>query len=75
MKNGFTMIEFMIIVAILGILSTIAIPVLTGNNKAAFKPAQEKPSTLCIGGYMFLSDGKTQILNSTGGGVQCNSFK
>lgn len=67
MKNGFTLIELMIVFAILGIVAAIAIPALSGK-----KYPPEQASTKCIAGYTFtLRD--VQILDGQGKGIPCNN--
>lgn len=81
--KGFTVIEFMIICAIIGILAAVAIPAYQqfeckqrgGTNCSTPQSAAPLQSqTVCIAGYKFLSDGKTQIRNEQGGGIPCNTF-
>lgn len=58
-KNGFTIIELMIVLAILGILSALALSSCQG-------PVQ------CIGGYEFTKySHPTQILDDQGHGIKC----
>ena len=42
MKNKFTLVEIMIVVAIIAILSAIAIPSLTANRESTFKKVREE---------------------------------
>ncbi len=63
MKNGFTLIELMIVLAIIGILVAMIVPVITGKS-------QSKPDHKCIAGYAFTFGG-TQILSENGKGVPC----
>lgn len=65
MKNGFTLIELMIVIAIVGIIVSVLVPV--------FNP--DALST-CRNGYVF-TRGKggnvTQVLDENGHGIKCNN--
>lgn len=81
MKNGFTVVEFMIVVAIVGILLAIAYPQYKKYTDPTWKPMQhqrleqkDKSSFECIGGYKFVTDkdgNPIQIIGSNGNGVEC----
>lgn len=81
MKNGFTLVEVTIIIAILGILLSIAYPQYKKYTDPTWNPTQhqrlehkDKPSFECIGGYKFIIDKEgnpKQIIGSNGNGVEC----
>ena len=76
-SRGFTLIELMIIIAIVGIAITIALPVITGHNTTsnASIGMNGVVEERCIGGYKFVVGHRgqpTQILNEMGKGVPCN---
>ncbi len=73
MKNGFTLIEFMIIVAILGILAVAAFSGDLRESNLSYG-VNGLTETRCINGFSFVV-GKNgsiqQLLNENGGGVRC----
>ena len=72
---GFTVIEVLIILAIIGILAAVAYPVLTGKENAVSRGLNGAVETRCIGNYQFVVGrygNPEQILNSDGKGIPCN---
>lgn len=79
MKNGFTLVELMIVIAILGIITAIAIPSYNGyissarlteaqNNIAALKLAEEE-YFLENNAYFYLTTGTNTQLSAASGGL------
>jgi len=70
-SKGFTAIELMIVLAIIGILAAVAYPVITG------KTARESfNETKCVAGYTFTNtNNPVQILDQNGKGIPCSSVK
>jgi prepilin-type N-terminal cleavage/methylation domain-containing protein len=68
MQKGFTIIELMIVVAIIGIIVSVAVPAVTGK-KSQYLLA---PATQCIGGYTFTNrNTPVQIIDNNGKGIPC----
>ena len=69
MKNGFTLIELMIVIAILGILVAVALPVITGKNVR-----EHVSDTKCIAGYTFTNNARpVQVFDNQGKGIPCSA--
>ena len=78
MKNkssGFSLIEIMIVLAIVTILGTVLIQVLTGSSGNYTYGANGMTETRCINGLMFVvgqSGSVQQMIGESGGGISCN---
>jgi prepilin-type N-terminal cleavage/methylation domain-containing protein len=78
-QKGFTLIELMIIIAICGILTAIALPVLLGSNQGNNNISigiNGMTESRCIEGYKFVigQEGQArQILDELGKGVKCET--
>ena len=70
MKRGFTVIEFMSMLAIIGILIAAAWPAITGGHS-------NNDGTICKGGYKFTGRDvrATQILDAEGHGIPCQTVR
>lgn len=76
--RGFTIIETMIVIAILGILSAVIAPVIFGTNttQPISTGINGTVEERCMGGLKFIIDRSgraTQIMDTLGHGVACTS--
>lgn len=72
LSKGFTVIEMLILVAIAGILVTVAYPHLTG--KQINKPTVQNLDTItyCAAGYRFTKSRGEQMIGADGKPLMCN---
>jgi len=73
MQKGFTLIEVMIVVAILAILAAFVAPIAFSNSSTRWSWYGGWTEETCIGGFKFVQSRHvvTQILDTQGHGVTC----
>jgi len=73
MKKGFTLIEVMIVVAILAILGAIVAPIAFSNGNIKWSVSGGWTEEKCVGGFKFVQarNTVTQILDAQGHSISC----
>lgn len=75
LKKGFTVIEMLIVVAIMGILFAIAIPQFQRYNNGGVDPVRSvKGTTLCLNGWTIVEYNRIAVhkLDNNGRPIPCN---
>ena len=71
LNKGFTLIELMIVISILGIVASLIVPLFTGNNHTTSSFSNEKLT--CVGGVLYSEKGSEtlKVKDASGNIVKC----